>query len=183
VNSLAQDCLIHLNEETTHTDAYSLATPSVDAALNDLLGEFSASFIDQDVLKMAQQKSAVHVRNREAIYQNTVCKFFPLTHIQLSSIATDVKVSSLLRLALRPTTHVSIQRRGGGGMSFLITIQVAIFANGCAIFVWFAAQGRRNFSRSGTILFGSNDKPSTYDPCDCAKVRRYCPIGHKLMFE
>ena len=78
MNSVAQDCLGHLNEEATHTDAYVLATPSVDAALDDLLSEFSASFIDQDLLKLAQQKSVVRVRNREAIYQTTVCNFCQL---------------------------------------------------------------------------------------------------------
>jgi len=75
VNSLAQDCLGHLDEEATHTDAYVLATPSVDAALDDLLSEFSSSFVDQDLLKLALQKSAVRVRNREAIYEDTVCNF------------------------------------------------------------------------------------------------------------
>lgn len=75
MNNLAQDCLGHLDEEATHTDAYALATPSVDAALDDLLTEFSSSFVNQDLLKLALKKSAVRVRNRETIYQDTVCNF------------------------------------------------------------------------------------------------------------
>lgn len=166
MNSLGQDCLGHLDEEATYTDAYTLATPSVDAALDDLLSEFSSSFCDQDLLKLAQQKSAVRVRNREAIYQDTVCNFYQSQYLTFNDVSKDFIDSSTCLAADNTCKHPSCR----GEASLLIMIQVAISANGCKIFVWSAAKGRCNSSRSSKILFGSNHKPSTYDPCNCAKV-------------
>lgn len=94
MNNLGQDCLGHLDEEATHTDAYALATPSVDAALDDLLSEFSSSFIDRDLLKLALQKSAVRVRNRETIYQDTVCNFINHTIQPSNDVSKDFIDSS-----------------------------------------------------------------------------------------
>lgn len=73
VTSLAQDCMIHLNEEATHIDAYVLETPQVDQALFDLESEFSASFVDRDFLKKATEKSEARVIRRDVVYNDTVC--------------------------------------------------------------------------------------------------------------
>ncbi|KDR84826.1 hypothetical protein GALMADRAFT_233236 [Galerina marginata CBS 339.88] len=85
VNNLSQDCVSHLNEEATQTDAYTLPTLRLDQSLQDLEAEFSTTFPDQNLLQAAVQKSTVRVTKREAIYTDTV--------------------SSILDLASRPTTH------------------------------------------------------------------------------
>lgn len=65
--------MIHLNEEATHIDAYVLETPRVDQALFNLESEFSTSFVDQDLLKKATEKSKARVIRRDAVYNDTVC--------------------------------------------------------------------------------------------------------------
>ncbi|KAF8971500.1 armadillo-type protein [Flammula alnicola] len=72
VNNLSQDCVSHLNEEATHTDAYTLATPRVENALKDLEDEFSPSFVDQGLLETSMEKSTVRVAHREALYNATL---------------------------------------------------------------------------------------------------------------
>ena len=73
VTNLAQDCLVHLSEEAIHTDAYVLDTPRVDQALFDLESEFSTSFVDQNLLRKATEKSKARVIRRDAVYNDTVC--------------------------------------------------------------------------------------------------------------
>lgn len=73
VSSVSQDCISHLNEEATQTDAYILPTLRVEQALLDLQGEFSPSFIDEDLLRESVQKSTIRMARREAIYADTVC--------------------------------------------------------------------------------------------------------------
>ncbi|KAH9487094.1 Proteasome activator complex subunit 4 [Psilocybe cubensis] len=85
VTSLSQDCVTHLNEEATHTDAYELDTPRLDDALRELERNFSSSFINHDLLNSALQKTQVRASKREILYIDTV--------------------SSILQLASRPTTH------------------------------------------------------------------------------
>ncbi|TFK76811.1 hypothetical protein BDN72DRAFT_829977 [Pluteus cervinus] len=85
VNSLAQDCLSNLNEESFHTDAYIMDTPRVDEALGDLEEEFSSTFVDHELLVMALDKASKRVRLRTSIYNGTI--------------------SSILDIASRPTTH------------------------------------------------------------------------------
>lgn len=85
VNNLAQDCLGHLTEESIHTDAYMLSTPGVEAALDDLIPEFSVRLVDQQFLKEALDKKSVRISMRSTIYNNTV--------------------ASILEVAMRPTTH------------------------------------------------------------------------------
>src|SRR5277367_3673364 len=70
VNLLAQDCLIHLNEEGYHSDAYSLGTPRVEDALRDLETDLS-TFVDQRVLALAQAKSIVRIQKRDVMYNKT----------------------------------------------------------------------------------------------------------------
>ena len=73
ITSLAQDCVLHLNEEATHIDAYVLETPRVDQALCDLENEFSTSFVNRNFLKKATEKSAARVIRRGVVYNDTVC--------------------------------------------------------------------------------------------------------------
>ncbi|KAG6910583.1 hypothetical protein DXG01_009534 [Tephrocybe rancida] len=71
VNNLAGDCLGHLTEEAVHTDAYLLATPGVESALQDLLTEFSPNFVDRRLLKEAVEKTSVRISRRDEVYDNT----------------------------------------------------------------------------------------------------------------
>lgn len=73
ITSLAQDCVVHLNEEATHTDCYALDTPRVDQALFSLESEFSSSFVDRTCLEKAAKKSAARVARRNVVYNDTVC--------------------------------------------------------------------------------------------------------------
>ncbi|TFK57500.1 ARM repeat-containing protein [Heliocybe sulcata] len=84
VASLAHDCLVHLSEEAVHTDSYAEETPAIDAILNDLEVEFTST-IDEDLLKEAAGKAGIRASARESAYQHTL--------------------SSILSLALKPTTH------------------------------------------------------------------------------
>lgn len=68
--------MTHLNEEATHTDAYTLAIPGVEQALNALRDEFSPSFVDQPFLRRSVEKSLSRVASREALHTNTVCFIF-----------------------------------------------------------------------------------------------------------
>lgn len=72
VNSLAQDCVTHLNEEALHTDAYVLETPRVDEALVGLEVEFSSQLVPKSVLKEAMSKSEARVAKRGMTHNNTV---------------------------------------------------------------------------------------------------------------
>jgi proteasome activator subunit 4 len=72
VNSLASDCVGHLNEEAVHTDAYILDTPRLDSVLEDLRSEFSCSFIDQELLADVMGKAHIRIMRREDVYNNTV---------------------------------------------------------------------------------------------------------------
>lgn len=85
VNSLAQDCVTHLNEEALHTDAYVLETPRVDEALVGLEVEFSSQLVPKSVLKEAMSKSEARVAKRGMTHNNTI--------------------SSILEVASRPSTH------------------------------------------------------------------------------
>lgn len=73
ITSLAQDCLVHLNEEATHTDGYALDTPRVDQASFDLESEFSSFFVDRKFLEKATENSAARVVRRNLVYHDTVC--------------------------------------------------------------------------------------------------------------
>ena len=74
VNNLAQDCLVYLNEEQMHTDAYVLDTPRVDDALVALELEFSDQLVSKSLLKEAVSKSKVRVAKQSMAYNNTVRK-------------------------------------------------------------------------------------------------------------
>ena len=73
ITSLAQDCVLHLSEEATHTNGYTLDAPQVDQALFDLESEFSTSFVDRNFLTKAMEKSTARVLGRNVVYNNTVC--------------------------------------------------------------------------------------------------------------
>lgn len=70
--NLSQDCVAHLHEEAIHTDAYSLDTPTIEGALQELEVEFGPSFIDQVLLKEALAKTRVRVARRNEVYNETV---------------------------------------------------------------------------------------------------------------
>lgn len=72
VSNLAQDCLAHLHEEAVHTDAYTLQTPRIEAALRDLQVEFSPSFVDEKLLAEVTSKTPIRVAKRNALYHETV---------------------------------------------------------------------------------------------------------------
>lgn len=72
MNLVAQDVLLHLNEEAVHTDAFTEAVPRLDDALLQLEGEFSSNFIDRDILAEATQKVAPRVALREDSHVNMV---------------------------------------------------------------------------------------------------------------
>lgn len=72
VGNLATDCLSHLHEDAVHTDAYSLESPRVDAALDDLVAEFSPSFVNASSLAESLAKSPRRVANRNALHIQTV---------------------------------------------------------------------------------------------------------------
>lgn len=72
MNTLASDCIGHLNEEAVHTDAYILHTPRLDTVLEDLRSEFSRSFIDQELLADVMGKAHIRIVRREDVYNDTV---------------------------------------------------------------------------------------------------------------
>jgi proteasome activator subunit 4 len=74
VNSVAHDCLAHLNEEAMHTDAYVLDTPRIDEALVALEPEFSNRLVSKSLLKEAMSKSEVRVAKRSMAYDQTVSR-------------------------------------------------------------------------------------------------------------
>jgi proteasome activator subunit 4 len=73
INSVAHDCLAHLDEEAMHTDAYVLATPRVDEALLAIEPEFSSQLVNKSLLQEAMSKSQVRIAKRGMVYKNTVC--------------------------------------------------------------------------------------------------------------
>ena len=80
------------------------------------------------------------------------------------------QVSSILEIALRPTTHVSLI--GAESSHNLLTYRstVAIRANGKPLSLSFTSKRCCSASCSCQVLFGSHDKPPTHNPNDCAKV-------------
>jgi hypothetical protein len=72
VNSVANDAITFLSEETTRTDAYTEDTPSVKAAVDDLGVELSPDLIDPELLNEALYKSSVRAEARERTYAQTV---------------------------------------------------------------------------------------------------------------
>ncbi|EFI28574.1 hypothetical protein CC1G_13601 [Coprinopsis cinerea okayama7 len=85
VSSVASDTLSLVNEDHTHTAAYRLKTPRLDAAIADLRPEFSDSFPDQRLATVVLEKNKARVERR----------------LQLSEeIILDV-----LEVAKRSTTH------------------------------------------------------------------------------
>ncbi|KAG6828604.1 hypothetical protein H0H92_007299 [Tricholoma furcatifolium] len=71
VNNLASDCINYLTEEAVHTDAYSIATPGVEAALDDLATEFSQNFIDRQLVKKVLSKTPIRIARRNEVYERT----------------------------------------------------------------------------------------------------------------
>lgn len=81
VSSLSQELLAHLSEEAFHTEAYTLDTPRLNDVLLELAAEFSASFVNQQLLSEATAKSSIRVAKRAVLYQSTVgCISFGCFH-------------------------------------------------------------------------------------------------------
>ena len=72
MNTVAQDVLLHLNEEAVHTDAFTEPISRLQEALSHLEEEFSSNFIDRGILAEATQKVAPRVALRERSYVETV---------------------------------------------------------------------------------------------------------------
>ena len=71
VAGIAQDSVTCLNEEATSTQAYTLSTPRLDAALRALESEASGG-VNQQLLEECLRKAPIRVARREAIYRDTV---------------------------------------------------------------------------------------------------------------
>lgn len=80
------------------------------------------------------------------------------------------QVSSILEIALRPTTHVSLIDSESSRDQLTYRSTVAIRANGKPLSLSFTPKGCCSASCCCQVLFGSHDKPPTHDPNDCAKV-------------
>ncbi|KAI0296143.1 hypothetical protein BC826DRAFT_1005479 [Russula brevipes] len=85
VNSVANDAITNLAEETTRTDAYTESAPQAKIAADSLRAELADDLIDSDLLEEAFQKSIARAEARERRYTQTV--------------------SAIAEIALRPTTH------------------------------------------------------------------------------
>ena len=72
VNSVANDAIANLAEETTRTDAYTEDTPAVKVAVDDLSTELSPDLMDRDLLREALYKSSTRAEARERKYAQTV---------------------------------------------------------------------------------------------------------------
>ena len=72
IDSVAQDALVYLNEESCHTDAFIEPIPGVLQALNALKQEFSSPVVDQSVLEAAAGKSDARVALKYQRYTETV---------------------------------------------------------------------------------------------------------------
>lgn len=72
MNSVANDAIANLAEETTRTDAYTESSPAVKVAVDDLRAELSPDLIDLDLLSETLHKSSVRVQARERKYTQTV---------------------------------------------------------------------------------------------------------------
>jgi proteasome activator subunit 4 len=94
VNALAKDCLVHLSEESVHTDAYSLATPRVRDALRDLATEFTPSFVDQAVLAEAVAKRGVRLEKRDVIYNQIVSPARVISALQIDLLLDFINYRS-----------------------------------------------------------------------------------------
>ena len=72
MNIVAQDVLLHLNEEAVHTDAFTEAVPGLEEAILQIEEDFSSAFIDRITLAEAKQKVAPRVAIRDRCYVQTV---------------------------------------------------------------------------------------------------------------
>ncbi|KAI0702440.1 ARM repeat-containing protein [Cytidiella melzeri] len=85
VGQLAGDATALLTEEAVHTDAYDESIPGVEAAIEQLVPEFSSSLVNQALLKEALEKSPVRAALRVRRYEEAI--------------------SSILEFSSRPATH------------------------------------------------------------------------------
>jgi hypothetical protein len=72
VNSVANDAITNLAEETTRTDAYTENSAAVKVAVDDLSAELSPDLIDRNILSEALYKSSARAEARERKYAQTV---------------------------------------------------------------------------------------------------------------
>ncbi|ETW87560.1 hypothetical protein HETIRDRAFT_469691 [Heterobasidion irregulare TC 32-1] len=85
VTSLAQGCLSNLTEESNRTHAYPDDIPGVKEAMRALSFEFSPAFIDKTILEETLRKEPARATAWKLKYEQTV--------------------SSIIEVALKPTTH------------------------------------------------------------------------------
>jgi hypothetical protein len=72
VSSVANDCMSLINENTMHSEAYTLETPRLDDALRDLENEFSEKLVDKELLDDALHKGKLRSERRNRIHHETV---------------------------------------------------------------------------------------------------------------
>ncbi|KAG9314593.1 hypothetical protein JVU11DRAFT_5396 [Chiua virens] len=84
VSTNSSDCLIHLNEETIHTAAYSADVPRLNLAIRDLEADLETR-IDSELRENALAVAPKRVRKQLQEYEDTI--------------------KSVLGLAVRPTIH------------------------------------------------------------------------------
>lgn len=103
VNSVANDAIANLAEETTRTDAYTESAPQVKMAVDALRTELSPDVIDDNLLNEAHHKSIARGEAREKRYTQTVS----LTrYVRMFTKRSPSQISAIAEIALRPTTHV-----------------------------------------------------------------------------
>lgn len=155
VNTLASDCIGHLNEEAVHTDAYVLDTPRLDSVLEDLRSEFSRSFIDQGLLADVMGKAHIRIMRREDVYNDTV--------------------TSILEVALRPTTHWRYVQMASRFLYGLLRRDVPTSPDATRFFV------EQSISPQPTIR--ANVQKAVIKVLTYAKIRTYAKSAEELWLE
>lgn len=68
-----------INENTIHSEAYTLETPRLDETLRDLKNEFSENFVDKELLDEALHKGKLRFERRNRVHHETVRILDPLS--------------------------------------------------------------------------------------------------------
>lgn len=102
VGNMAADSVGHLHDESVHTEAYTLETPRVEVAVDDLAEEFTSSLMDPTLLAEAIAKTPNRIVNRNAIHGQTVAHILalasnPQTHWRYVQMACRFLVAMIRR--------------------------------------------------------------------------------------
>lgn len=72
VNNVAVEACSHVNDEQIHTDAYSIDTSRVNAAVDDLISELTSASVDAALLDEVIEKTQLRHANRHVVWNDTV---------------------------------------------------------------------------------------------------------------